>query len=292
MGPEKNSKLYNKLAKPREASLTDEFMRRNLLSATLAELSELFDEKDNTTNPVTEPTMLGKLYALMRVQRSHMGVAGFEPMDMVYMDGTLSAKVAPAHDSYELEDEDGRTGNIINTRVIKLTMPDKYSDEQVEVFGLNIYMPDIDTHGFFESEQAKLLIVGESGKVQDKPAAVTGETVAFAVRNKITQDAKLYKVEYLSEHMDIYNPNEDAIVQENETSTTTTLPDNQSVRIEVLPGELQTEMVEEIRSAIEKLKGIETKEFSDVEKHVVADILGSSSSHGFMEVEDAHQMRE
>src|SRR3989304_9172246 len=102
MGPEKNAELFQAVAEPRLPSLKGEFIRRGLLGESLRQLSDLFESKDNTSHPVTEPTLLLRLYALSQVQRSTMGIAGFEPMLAVNIDeqpnGGVDAKAAPAHD--------------------------------------------------------------------------------------------------------------------------------------------------------------------------------------------------
>src|SRR4051812_36139590 len=194
MNPEKNSELFEALAKPRIEALSQEFVRRNLLASTLEELSGLFEEKDHTSHPVTEPTLLGRLFALTQIQLTHMGVAGFRPVEAIDYDGSIWAKAAPNHDQFTTSD-----GNTILTRLIKLTIPDRERsgmEEEVEIFGLNLYQPDANTDEFLadENDPAKrLIIIGGNKKVQDRVHPITGETVVFAVRSKQTRDAKLYK---------------------------------------------------------------------------------------------------
>ncbi|OGL24470.1 hypothetical protein A3A68_00255 [Candidatus Saccharibacteria bacterium RIFCSPLOWO2_01_FULL_48_13] len=269
MGPEKNRELFESVAESRIDSLTQEFVRRNLLAATLKELSDFFAEKDNTPHPVTEPTLLGRLWGLAQVQRGHMGVAGFEPLDAVRYDGAIFAKSAPYHDEFTTQD-----GNIIRTRIISLNMfEDEYSDD-IEIFGINLYQPDANTDEFDEHRtEQDLVIVSGGGKILDKERPVIGETVAFAVRNKKTQDSKLYKVRYLEPTESVGGLGR-KIEHQTETKTTVTLPDASSVEVELLNGQLQQQVVEELEAAIRKLSQKEQDNLSSEEKHAVSEIIG------------------
>lgn len=272
MGPDKNSELFKSVAEDRIPALTGEFLRRNLLSATLAELAELFDEKDNTSHPVTEPTLLGRLVALSQVQRTQLGIAGFEPLSVVDFDGSVSAKAAPHHDQFDTD-----SGETINTRIIKLSMPSSFDDETVEIFGLNMYQPDVNVDEFFDEEApaANIVVVGETGKVMDKIKPISGETLAFAIRNKQTRDAKLYKVIY-EESSEGQSYMDDDIKHESETKAIVTLPDGKKVAVELLDGDLQNQMVNELQMAIDQLKGRNKNELSEDERQAVSGILDSS----------------
>lgn len=268
MGPERNKELFDAVAGSRIQSLTQEFVRRNLLAATLKEISELFADKDHTSHPVTEPTLLGRLWALTQVQRTHLGIAGFDPLEAVDFDGSIIAKSAPHHHEFSAPGN-----NTICTRIISLTMPD--TADTVEIFGLNLYQPDVDTDEFFgdpENGTNKLVIVGDTGRIRDKIYPITGETVAFAVRNKQTQDAKLYRVAY-TDPAEALTDTDAGIKHEGENRIIVSLPDEMAVVVELIDGQLQHQMVDELRAAIDKLKSMKVSELAADERQAVSEIF-------------------
>lgn len=214
MSPESNPELFNKLAEPSMGNLNEEYMRRNLVAGVLKDASELFEDRQTTRHPITEPSLFARFYALSQVQRTNLGVTGFNPLRVVrFEEGVVSleAKSAPHHDEVELQD-----GPTLRTRLINITVPEpsyasdtgglswnheqqtKTQDGDIEIFGINIYYPDTEIDDIFadadQQPRKRLAIVSRSGEVRDKPQPITGETIIFGVRNRRTNDAKLYTI--------------------------------------------------------------------------------------------------
>ena len=282
MGPEKNAELFQAVAEPRLPSLKGEFIRRGLLGESLRQLSDLFESKDNTSHPVTEPTLLLRLYALSQVQRSTMGIAGFEPMLAVNIDeqpnGGVDAKAAPAHDEFM------DNNSYYRTRVINITMPDPRYGDMVEVFGLNIYQPTAEERedAPLEPTEPEILMIGGRGEVQQKKQPITGETVVFAVRNKQTEDAKLYRVAFLdsSETPLKMGP---GVEYQSETSASVYLPDGRIATVELIDGELLQQALDELQSASTELNLLLNPDsvLTEEERVAVKDTFGKSSEIDF-----------
>lgn len=269
MGPDKNPELFRAHAMPRVEALDEEFERRMLLSQSLAELSTLFEEKDNTSHPVTEPTLYSRLYALSRLQRTQLSISGFHGMEGVNLSrgiGDISAKVAPHHDEFRKEGNGGGA-RVYRTRVIQITMPESgygVPNENIEIFGINFYQPEPVFENDTESPEAKdpgaqgyLAIVGKDRKVQRKPQPITDETVVIAVRNKETNDAKLYAASFLAPEDRKSNTFDAAeIMHEAINEAVVVLPDQTQVLVKALSGKELLQAVAELSSSIEVLKKI------------------------------------
>jgi hypothetical protein len=270
MGPNKNPDLFQSYGEPRVMALDEEFERRMLLSSKLAELSELFEEKDNTSHPITESTLFARLYALSRLQHTPMSIAGFSGMEAVDMSrgySDISAKAALYHDEHKVESEDG-SAKLYRTRAIKVTIPETaYGDRNghVEIFGLNFYQPepDIEIDKSVRQDPASkqyLTLIGKNGRAQRKPQAITGETVVIAVRNKETNDAKLYAAQLIApedhEETSVFESSSE-IVHKSIYQAKVTLPDQTQVHIETLSGTNLLQAVAEFSLAIDVLKAVE-----------------------------------
>ena len=275
MNPETSTELYSKLAQPRLESLQEEYMRRNLVAGVLKDVSDLFNSRETTRNPITEPALFARFYALSQVQRTHLGVTGFNPLTVVrFEEGVVSleAKIAPPHDEVTLDD-----GTTLRSRLINITLPEpngvddnpglswgqphqiKQPESDIEIFGINIFLPDVDIEAALtESENVPkkgLALVSRGGEVRKKPQPVTGETVLFGVRNRRTNDAKLYAI--------IREPQEDtedlkfvnSIAHKKDGSCVVLLPDGIFMSIKSLAGAELNQAVEEIVKGSDTLKG-------------------------------------
>ncbi len=295
MGPDRNSVLFEAVGQPRIEALDEEFDRRTLLSQRLSELSELFDTKDHTSHPVTESTIFARLYALSRLQRTQMSIAGFtgmEPIDLSRGRAEINAKVAPHHDEFRTR-SNGEDGNekIYRTRVIKITMPESdygSRDNHIEIFGINLYQlepsKELTTHGPESSEadpgaNGYLVLIGKAGQVQRKPEPITGETVIIAVRNTETNDAKLYSATFISpEDQDLEGFNPKEITHKSANEAIVTLPDNNQIAITALSGEALTQAVAELSLAIDRLEALKDADetLSDDEHAAAKNALATS----------------
>lgn len=260
MNADDSPELFNRIVAKKEASVAEEFERRNLLSSTIRDLSEQFEEKENVTHAPSEPVLYAKLYALSQIQQSRLGVAGFSPMAPVEVGlirSVWNAKLqaAPAHDEYTDEVLD-RT---YYTRAIKFAS-NQLDQSEVDVIGLNFYQKD---YIFDEEDDSKKLVVvkgmdrqGRSIISDDKPGTINGETLVFAVRNKTTNDAKLYVMDILgpNEASEISFTHQSGIKYEDDNTAYVSLPDNQVMKIEQLAGVEQIEAVKELEKATEVLK--------------------------------------
>lgn len=252
MNPNDSPQLFKDVAEPRITTLNEEFLRRNMVFATLNDLSSEFEAKAEATHPVTEATLVSKLFALSQVQLMRMGVVGFNPLDAVQsVAKAIEASTAPYHDEYT----DGSSA--YRTRVIKLKMPDADSDD-VEIFGLNFYQPDSDIEedinqsGSGQAEKS-LVVVGHRGVMSDQKP-ITGETVIMGVRNKKTNDAKFYKVAVDNEYTYGLSTLLGRLNQESEFITRVLLPDGTVYIVEQLVGEEQREAVKEFQKSVEAFK--------------------------------------
>ncbi len=282
MGPEKNPELFQAVAEPRLPSLKEEFIRRGLLGESLRQLSKLFESKDNTSHPITEPSLLLRLFALSQVQRSTMGIAGFEPMLAVNIDeqpnGGIDAKAAPAHDEFM------DNNSYYRTRVIDITIPNPHYGDMVEIFGLNIYQPTLEERedSPLETAEPGILMIGGQGEVQHKKHPITGETVVFAVRNKQTEDAKLYKVAFLDSGEAPLRMGP-GVEYQSENSASVFLPDGRVATVELLGGELLQQALDELQSASAELNLLLNPDsiLTEEERVAIKDTLGRSSEIDF-----------
>lgn len=273
MGPNKNSELFVSTTDKSVNNVGAEFTRRNLVTPTLDELSSLFDGYEHTPSPLTDPTLLLKLHALAQVQMSQLGIAGFDPSRAVNFDQRavrVTANAAPHHDEYQ----DPIHGTIL-TRVCKLEIPDSDYSDLIEVFALNIFSPDGDADAITadpqEAPKNSLIIVGKHNKIAGKTTPITGEVVALAVRNKETGDAKLYRVTIRSASQAVLMP-PDGVEYEEDNVCRIMLPGGQSAEIEVLTGQLQQQMVNELNASAAAIKAVPKASLSDAERAALADI--------------------
>lgn len=280
MGPDKNSELFSSVAESRLPSIKEEYIRISLLAESLRELSGLFADKETTSHPVTEPTLLPRLYALSQVQRSAMGISGFEPMLAVNTheqpNGSIDAKAAPAHDEF------GENGSYFRTRVINITMPNSYYADMVEIFGINVYQPSIDEREIDDTnEKSGIILVGQRGEVRQTERPITGETVVFAVRNKITEDAKLYKVAF-AEEGDTPLRMGPGVDFQSETYARVYLPDGRDVVVELLGGELLQQALDELQAASVVLNNLHNPEslLTEHERTAAKETMARSGDSG------------
>jgi len=231
MGPNTNPELYVSTAFDIQPVLDEEYIRRNLVAPALAELSVLFHERDNTPCPVIEPTLFARLYALSMVQRSRMGISGFYPLDTFRYGGQVDAKAAPSHDEFVT------SNSVFRTRVINFVMPDRdATDRDIEIFGINFYQPaaDEDTpdkQPTRESTGSGIIVVDKRGIVTNKRSPISGETVIFAVHNKVTHDAKLYQVTLEKPNNMDPQTVDSAITLNAENCAQVSLPDSRRVNV-------------------------------------------------------------
>lgn len=258
MGPGKNQELYAAVAKDIEPILDDEFTRRNLVGPVLSELTILFDERDNTRRPMVEPTLFARLYAVSLVQRSRMGISGFNPLEAFNYGNAVEAKAAPYHDEFKSQ----MNNATYRTRVINLLLPDQSLDKDIRIFGLNFYQPgpteDVEPVAPERTPTISGLIVTDNrGRVTSKDRTpVTGETVVFAVHNRTSKDAKLYQVSFISPERADLTFEREAVVFETGTRAKVCLPDKQVVTVEQLQDELLQQAVDELDKSVERLKGL------------------------------------
>jgi hypothetical protein len=273
MGPDKNTELFRLAADAHLGErLQNEMARREMLEGAMGDLSEAFAQDDRTPCPITEPTMLNNLIALNNLQRTHMGVAGTNPLAAVRFDratgtiGTLSGLVAPAHDSFTTSN----TLSPVHTRAIKITLNgphrDDYEDDDanVEYFGLNLFIPDAQIPDTPEGDEptpasSMLIVVGEGGKRKTGDTKhISGETPIIAVRNKDTGDAKVYAFRQLSSE-DVVDPAEwrgftmnDVTFKGNEAIVP--LSDGQVRVVTLLEGDALRQVADEFNAAVAAIK--------------------------------------
>lgn len=255
MGPTNNPELYQAVARPSEAHLAAEYERRNLVAPTLTELGQLFADKDNTPRQVAEPTLFTRLYALSMVQRGRMGIYGFNPLGAFNYDNRVEAKAAPYHDEYTAE-----SGNLVRTRAIELLLPEQGVDQNIRIFGLNLYeatsIEDVIAEDPRTSTTSSGLVVtdrrGRATGVNRTP--IFGEIAVFAVHNTLSGDAKYYTVRLLSPEQYQVAVHTDGVEFDNDKQANAYLPDKQQVVVEQLTGPLQIQTNSEFAAAIDKLK--------------------------------------
>ncbi len=278
MGPQNNPELYQAIAADRQNAVSQEFRRRVLLAGTMSDLSTEFQKRDQTQHHLAEPTISTKLYALSLVQRSSMGVAGFNAFSPVTVhNGVLDnvkALEAPHHDEFSHEDE------LFRTRVVSL-IPSEITRNEVDIFGLNFYQPE---HGVEDASTKGLVVISKNaekvGAVVSESRTLSGETVLFAVRNQKSDDAKLYSVAF----DDPQNPNNQGFMHssgitfQSETEARIMLPDSQVIVVKQLIGELQDQAVAELDKSVECLKQVDQDHLNDTERQAVAEAFKASGN--------------
>ena len=203
MGPDNSIQLYRRVERGGSvARLEEETLRRVAIGQTLGDLSDQFETRaDGQPAHIAEPVMVRKLYALAAIQRTRLGVAGFDPRAAINFDHSsdrVMAEAAPAHDSFNHDE----FGSQAMTRAIKFIIRDYNgeADSTIEMFGLNLYIADPNIEaidGISEphaSHPTQLLVVNEAGRAtkQTEEAYISGETPIIAVRNSKTGDARVY----------------------------------------------------------------------------------------------------
>jgi hypothetical protein len=199
MRPEQNGELLGLVATHNHTyeRLAEETVRREMLTPNLSDLSDAFGQIEETDHHITDPTLVMKLYALAKLQATEFGVSGTNPLDAVtsgYSYVHVRAQVAPAHDEFHSEVVNGP----VRTRAIRLkvTNGEPEEDQQVELFGLNLFTPDLSVSDEPETQApsptSKLIVVSTKGRLTGVKSYITGEIPIVAVRNKETRDAKVY----------------------------------------------------------------------------------------------------
>lgn len=269
MGPTNNANLFNLVTGAEFAGgIGAEFERRNLVTPTLNDLSALFEDYESSPAPLTDPTLPIRLAALSHVQLGPLGIAGFDPssaVDFGYGPLRVTGIAAPHHDEYTHEPY-----GTIRTRVCKLAT--NGHGENIEVFALNMFTPDGDASTITGEEQpSSLIIVGKGNRVASRAKPITGEVMAFAVRNKETGDAKLYRVTL--EGADPTAPTPRSHIQYvSQSIAKVLLPSGHIAEIEVLGGQHQQQMVDELLSAASALRSAPKTELSKAERAILRDI--------------------
>lgn len=253
MGPHKGPSFETIVDTGFELRLGLEEQRRLAVGTVLADVSKEFGCDEALAGQVTEPTLAFKLLVLAHVQNSPLGVVGFDPrgnIDRTRSAGTVKAFAAPPHDSY-------KSGtSTVYTRVVKL-LP-TYGDEDIEVFGLNLYAEtatagsdDIKALAEYEHPaQSRLTLVTPKGSVTNSTVHhVTGETPIIAVRNNKTGDAKVYSIREVPYDQLISSSDTDDYLH-------ATIPVSQAkaYEVRVLTGNDLTSVVQEFYSAKDALE--------------------------------------
>lgn len=278
MGPEKNAQLYAEVGESRLPALNDELYRRTSLAKTLEELSESFAASE--VQPFTEPTMFARLYGLTQVQRMHLGVAGFHPLAAVDFNSPLFEITGSAlahHDEFE------ENGARIRSRIVKLNTPLEFH-EKVEIFGLNIYQPDIDLSDLDLGETTPHLIaIGDRGRIVNDKKPINGETPLLAARSLLTSDSKIYSVSFVDPSERASYGSFEQIEHLHEKKVRLRLPDFRIVEVEQLSGESLRQAVEEFRIAYEKSREQSGSMLTPEEDRAVRESLGYSARDEILE---------
>lgn len=280
MGPGKNSTLYEAAAAARLQAIDEEFERRNVSTRTMQELGDELIAKETTPDPVTEPTLYARLYVLTQVQRTQIGMDGLVPIKAVdFQDSSsVTARQAPHHDKFSND------RGVYCTRAIKLELPGYQGEEDIQLFGLNIYQPDIssesplDTAEPAASETPSLVIIGGKGDVLRKEKSITGETVVFAAFNKRSGDVKFYTVKAMPLPDNLENI---AVIRhdpENRNIVRVGTPDGQYFEIEQLQGDLLLAAIDEFDKALTAVKEVTPPNSSlkPEEREALSSALGAS----------------
>ncbi len=131
--------------------------------------------------------------------------------------------------------------------------------------------------------------MGDRGRtVVGEKVPITGETAILAVRNKITRDAKIYRVTFDDVNMGIADQRAGvsmggvSIVHESAYLSRVMTPDGARLTVEELRGELLLEAQNELIQGFERLKALHAPDavLSDVERaaaHSIANRVESQS---------------
>jgi hypothetical protein len=203
VGPHNNPELFENV----EASVpivVEELARKQKAEQTLGELSAEFEEYP-VVSPLSEPSLPAKLNALSRLNYDVMGVAGFNAMRMISLEGdvvSIEAFAAPAHDAFDVEGG----GVKIETRAIMIKTPQDQrrdadnTDGDLEFFGLNLFaspQEEADDIPLETGVTSSLFIPSQEATgrlVTTKGEPLLGTTSIFAVRHKKHGTVKVYTV--------------------------------------------------------------------------------------------------
>lgn len=276
MNPDSSKELFELLGPRTLGYIDDESLRMNQLSVFLKELSDSFDRKITVPTQIIDPTMFARLYALSQVQRTQIGISGFDPMSAIHSEhnGIVMAKVAPHHDEYE----DGV--KVYKTRVVKFALSDYVVNDQVDIFGINLYRDDValtdDRNLGGEQNTGKLVVVDEVLNVVPEEKSIKGDTSIFTVINKETGDAKVYLVSHAGEdeEVDLFSGNSIKHISAHEKVVR--LPDGHVIRISQLAGDLEMQVIAEIEHAEKALEGYTPENLTPEEKTAVKTTLTES----------------
>lgn len=273
MGPDKNPELFCELASKRVNAICGEALRRETLSLSTARFVEKIDSNIKTLNYVTEPIAMAKLIALSKISKNNLGIAGFDQIDFEkFYNSTvlLEAKASLPHDNFI-----SQNGKNIITRLVKFHHPDITSE--VDIIGLNIYQSEESNERLTSNEHLesleKLLLVDEQGEIQQKKAPITGENVAFIVRDRRTFDAKAYYInmEYGSRPIE---PNRQSVFYLSDYHAKVRSPDNSEFYINLIKGKMLRQLVQELEAGTEQLsKNSNVKSLNYVEKVAVLNTM-------------------
>ncbi len=262
MRPDKNGELLETIGKEALEYVDEESSRRNQLALLLDSLSDNFERKIGDSSQIIDPTMFARLFAISQVQRTQIGLSGFDPMSAINTshNGIVMAKIAPHHDEYE---DDGL--KVYKTRVLEIDLPEYAVNSQVNIFGINIYRDDTGlTHD--EGKTPGLVIVSESLRVSPDDESISGDTSIFAVINKDTKDAKVYLVTHHNDDDDMSVLNSSNIQRKSAHEMIVKLPDGHSIKIQQLTGDLELQAISEIEASDKVLNDYQPDELSAEEK--------------------------
>lgn len=230
---------------------TDEKLRAEV-TPVIDDLATAFEEVQEVSRSA-DPLIQFKVWALSSIGAETIGVTGFVPREFVRDNLKVLVRVAPIHDMTDFD------GTPIATRVIKLESDptDNVSTAQngIEIFGLNIFVPNADEGlSDLESGAPKLIVFDQKGGTSVAKKPVSGITPVIAIRNKTSGVTKAYSVDILNEQPEeLLDGDRHRIVRQGNTLIFI-VPDGRYVRIEMLTEEKLAEVLDEFKKAIEAIK--------------------------------------
>ncbi len=280
MGPHKNPELFNAVARPNIERVKNEFLRRNMVAATLQDLAEAFDQQNGEPRPIADPLLYAKLYGLSMTHQSSIGISGFTALDSVdHSQGMIVAKAAPPHDTYTND----TTNETFQTRVINLSLPEDHgygSLKNVKIFALNFYHPDPIIVEEEDRPETGLLLIGKKKGIVNGTSPIIGDVSLFAAINTETGDAKIYKVTYVQEPGVVFTGDRERVSFEGDNTAIIRLSQQVTVRVEQLTDELERQASEEFVSGMTALKrDNDSVSLSVTEKAAIESV--HPSGHGY-----------
>lgn len=281
MGPDRSKELFDAFVSTSVAGIANELERTKKAETVLQGLSEEFAEMP-VASPIAEPTMAAKMHALSKLGFDQMGIAGFNPMSMLYLGDngiSMQAVAAPAHDRYET----GHQGHAveIQTRAILIKPPadtdrrsrpsgDGSGQDDLEFFGLNLYAVTPEAGEASEDDLLRLLdstpmpdssniVLSAAGQkavqanqrlLLARGEPLLGVTNIFAVRHKEHGTVKLYGISLsVNQLPGVGTPGREAYLQ-----LVVDLPNSMQATVTVLEGEQFDQALEEFSRATEAIK--------------------------------------